>query len=338
MILEPSGTPVRYNDVLLDDEPFITPEPAMTLETKTTTAETTPTRSFPIAVGSTVRYLGVDAVVIAIADPNNPRSSVDVVYCDPTLGGQRRIASDIEHGGLLSQWITQAEVDAGRPLTPLELVEAARLRGEQVPEVGAVVYFARSEGAFGTCLINRRRMGITAVHSLTEVDGIVLADRDLEGDPEAPDVPLALHGIVTRSRHASEATDWTKAEFMKGCWSYTSEDLIPEQSGPHRWVDVHPPYVCDSCKSRCVNVLPITIGQTTGAKAKTLSLCPVCHTAAMELLNQTAEAPARFWHDEKDPAPPNKIEIESDADLEVDPEAKWSEAEASINARLDAIV
>jgi hypothetical protein len=233
----------------------------------------------PLAIGDPVRYGQHSGIVIGIGSPGDPSTSIDLVYFD--LSMHRRIESNVPHGDGPGRYLTEVEIEAGRPKTPLELLDAARRRGERVPEVNMIVHFAEQVSTNPHIFdIRKLRLVITNVYSLEKIDGFVLADRN-EDEPEAPDRILRRANNVV---HASLANFRATQTGYRGHWEYAGEGFIPDRFGPVKVIDVFPPHVCgaSTCKAPCSQVFEVTYSNRRGVLP--VSVCISCYEKICETM------------------------------------------------------
>jgi hypothetical protein len=239
-------------------------------------------------VGESVRFDGSTAQITRIS----PDGLADLIAYG--TDGRPRFHSGIESGWQLGQWLTDADWEAGRPRSDLELVAEALARGDRAPEVGAWVTVAMNLAPMGPHSLIRSgihifpcRGKIREVFSMTLIDVDVFPVEPPE-DPVQPDWPIQVN---LRSVHASKANATQTALGFRESWAYPEEGLIVEFGGPTVQIhDIIPPYTCGACKKRVKRITPIFIGHLPlkndpfGTQTPDKNICDNCLADAKDLL------------------------------------------------------
>jgi hypothetical protein len=246
-------------------------------------ATTTPTGRRQVRLGDTVKFGNLDAIVIGIENEHDPDTEIAVAYTDE---GRRRIAADVEHRLAPDGWTFSDEKELARARTPLELWEAAKQRGERVPEVGLIVTFAWNRAKAGYDILPCRAR-------IVEVKGLEVVDLDvLKIEPPAePDEP---EKVVTRIHNCKAAFAGSDIDTKMGypkMWEYRDGNRI-KPFGPIATAVLFPPHVCPACHQGAARLVPMPVGPDPVRPRGDLvvEVCPACVARVRELLNPSPEA------------------------------------------------
>jgi hypothetical protein len=240
----------------------------------------------PVEVGDPVVYDRTFAGTVArVHRPGVFDSTVDLTYID---SGVLRVAQQVPHGAGLGCWRTQAEIDAEKALTPRDIYEQARSRGERVPLIGMWIRYGFDMRENGYLETRPTRARVIGIHSLTTID-LECYSQFPPSDPLADDLPIRA-GTRRNIVQAEAATERVAKEGYPNTWIYPDSD--PDLIQPFRELSwkVFPPFVCGRCSAPSQTGTPIYIGPVlTDPNAKGYPTKPViswCQKCADLLASQ----------------------------------------------------